>query len=166
MTDEPKKVVALPGDDELDAEHPGLTKGQVRRAKERARKTVEAARVKALLEKIEEKETERLAREEGLQENAEPMVSVTLNLVPPMPYIAIDGRRYVDHKTYAVRESVARELLFTMYKGWEQESARTGQDKYAFYASRVNSATPAFTINARTGAVTDVVVGGMPQGRS
>lgn len=160
MADDPKKTTALPDDGEPDPEVPSLTRGQVRKARARAQAAVEKARIEAAMERVEAAEKARLEREEGSSITGEPVIEVVLNLCPTMKHIALDGKLYMHRGKYPVRESVARELLFTMYKGWEQEAARQGQDKLAFYMSRANAATPAFTINGRTGAVSGTV----PQG--
>lgn len=115
--------------------HPVLTDAQVETAKAAARKKAEAARVKSAQELLEKEETQRLMTEEGITSGGplNDMVEITLDLAPASEYIAINGKRYLHGRKYTVRRAVANDLLWIQDRGHENERARLGQDRFAFY---------------------------------
>lgn len=165
MADDPKAKpsTALPDDNEPHPTHPGLTKGDVRKAQARAAAKVEAARKKAALERIEHDEEEKLRaamgetnRTEHITANLRPddkeIVEITLNLPPHMLDVRLDGVIYQNGKTIRCIRAIAKELLYVQSKGWEHESARMGEDRFAFYAQQAMRRKGMTVINGLTGA--------------
>lgn len=115
--------------------HGILTDAEVDAAKDKARKKALAARAKKAQEQVEAQETERLMVEEGINTNEE-MVTIVLDLAPDTVYLATNGKRYENGKTYTVPRSVAADLSYRAFCGQKNEAARLGQDKTAFYRQR------------------------------
>lgn len=160
--DEKKKPADI-ADPALDREHPdypGLTARDVREAQAAARKKLEAERKKAASERVEKAELERLRNEEGLVV-AGPMgeiVEVVLDM-PVVAYgerdtdawIAINGRRFYRGIKYKLPRAQAMELLFIADRMARNESARLGQDSFAYYQTKRNA-----QVNNVGGRVTSV----------
>lgn len=115
--------------------HPILTDAQVDAAKAKALKTAQVARVKAAMEDIEKQEAQRLLEEEGMSAGGvlDEMVSITLDLSPDMPWLRINGISYENRKTYTVRRARANDLMFMQMRGWMNETARKGDDRFSYY---------------------------------
>lgn len=123
-------------------DYPGLTRADVKAAQDRARKRAEDARKKAALKDIEDAEFKRVEEEEGITAGGpgNDMVEVTLDM-PPVAYgkndtdawIQLDGKRYRRGQTLLLRRRVAHDLLFIAQQMRLNESARLGEDKFAFY---------------------------------
>jgi hypothetical protein len=166
-----------PKDTEPHPEFPGLTWGDVRKARNKAAVTREAEKRAEALKRIEEQELEALRAADGESErnrremeNLDPvnreLVDITLNLSPQMcpdsrdPTVGmrIDGVVYRNRHTYTVTRAKAAEMLRIQHLGWEQESERMGQDKNAFYASRAMAGNN-IVVNTRSG-----ITGRVPRG--
>ena len=141
-------------------DYPGLTYGDVDKAQKKAKEKAEAARRQSAMDRAVADELARLEREEGLNVEGGNMVRLRLNLCPTMKELRIDGRLYQHGREYTVPEAKARDMLYMQYKGWEQESARKGDDKYAFYAQMQQQQAAPLVVN-RAGAL---IGGRMPQG--
>lgn len=145
-------------DREPHPDYPGMTRGEVEKAKAKARARLESDRAKAALARIEDAEYERLQKEEGV--STEEMVEVTLNLAPDMKDLRIDGKIYQNGFKGVVRSSVARDMLYMQWTGWRNESARLGEDRYAFYAQKAQATKAPIVINSRTGIMSGALPGG------
>lgn len=134
--DKPVAVEAVAAEDDVPhPDYPGLTRHQVKQAQASARKKLEAARVKAAMSRAEKAELERLEREEGIVAAGVlgEMVEIKLDLALPMPYIMLDGKKFLHGHTYTVTRAQANDLFYIQWKGHEQEAARLGVDRFAFY---------------------------------
>lgn len=136
--------------------HPILSNEQVLAARAKAKKTVEADRVKAAMAAIEKEETQRLRVEEGLTTGIDAMdelVDITIDL-PPYAGTCINingpmGMHYYHGKTYpAVPRHVAQSLNEMMFRMWRHEDQTEGRDIRQMYARKRDT-----SISARTGAV-------------
>ena len=147
-------------------DYPGLTYAEVAKAKEKARKKIEAEQRAQALDKITEQEenairlhlgqTEKALHEmENLSPTNREMVEITLALPPQMPDIRIDGVIFKDRGTYKVTRAKACEMLKIQYEGWYHESQRKGDDRYAFYAQMHQSNRGGAVINTRTGILSN-----------
>lgn len=130
MADEKPKAVDSGSREKYN--HPVLTDAEVEAAKASAKKKALAARAKAAAAKIEADETERLMQEEGVNTHEE-MVTITLDLPPDMLWLATNGKRYLHARAYTLPRSIALDLLHRQYAGWQNESARLGESRFAFY---------------------------------
>jgi hypothetical protein len=139
-------------------DYPGMTRGEVAKAQARARSRLESDRSKAALAKIEDAEYDRLQREEGI--STEEMVEISLNLAPDMKDLRIDGKIYANGYRGAVKASLARDMLYMQWKGWLNESARLGEDRYAFYAQKAQTTKAPIVINGRN----SIASGALPAG--
>lgn len=113
-------------------DYPGLTHGDVKKAKASALAKAEKARRDAAMKRVEAEEVDRLKQEEGIDTNEE-MVEIVLDLAPDMPWLSTNGVRYEHGRKYRVRRSVAQDLLARQFAGHQNESRRLGQDANAFY---------------------------------
>ena len=118
--------------------HPVLTDAQVDASKEKAIKRLAKARIEAAAKAIEDAEYQRLVSEEGVTIGGvlDDLVEITLNLPPDGLFLASDGRRFNNRKTYKVSRSVANDLMWRQDCGWRNESARKGEDRFAFYQQK------------------------------
>lgn len=142
MADDNKRQ---PDDHEEHPDYPGLTKGEVRQAKERASAKIAKERKQEALDRIAEQEetnirnaageTKRTLRElENLSADNREMVQITLSLPLHMNAIRIDGQIFVDRGTFTVTRAKACEMMRIQFEGWKAESMRKGDDSYSFYA--------------------------------
>lgn len=133
------EVVSMDNEDHPD--YPGLTRGEVAAALERARAKAEKARRQALMEKVEKEELQRLKVEEGI--STEPMVEFILDM-PTVAYgkldhnawIMINGRKYYAGQKIVTTLSLARDMMHIAYCMRKNESQRLGQDPRDFYLPR------------------------------
>lgn len=166
MADDPKPEIKEPNQADEHPDYPGLTYAEVAKAKEKARKTIEAEQKRQALDKITEQEeaairahlgqTERAMHEiETLSPTNREMVEITLALPPQMPDIRIDGVIFKDRGTYKVTRAKAADMLKIQYEGWYHESQRKGDDRYAFYAQMNQANRGGAVINTRSGILTN-----------
>lgn len=115
--------------------HAVLTDEQVDKALARARKRASDAVIADAMKRLEDAESLRLVAEEGITIGGvnDEMVTITLALAPDTAYLATDGRRYENGKTYTVKRAVANDLMARQFCGHKNESARLGEDRFAFY---------------------------------
>jgi hypothetical protein len=134
-------------DNEDHPDFPGLTYGDVRKAREKAEVSRLAEKKTAALLKIEEQHLQELRAADGetdrnraLMDSLTPvereLVDITLNLAPQMDAIRINGTIYHDRGTFTVPRAVAREMKRIEFEGWRHESVRLGEDTYAFYSKQ------------------------------
>ena len=146
--DEGKPEIAEPSDPlkEPHPDYPGLTRGQVETARANARKKLEAARVKAAMQRAEDAELQRLKMEEGVTVGGAGAEMVEIDLDMPVvaygkndtgAWIQIDGKRFKRGRN-TVSRSQAHDLLFIAHCMRKNESARLGEDSFAFYQRQRN----------------------------
>jgi hypothetical protein len=125
-------------------DYPGLNFKQVEQARASARKKLEAARVKAAMQRAEDAELERLKMEEGMVVGGSAGEMVEIDLQMPVvaygksdtdAWIQINGRRYKRGRNI-VHRSLAHDLLYIADRMQKNESARLGQDSFAFYQQK------------------------------
>lgn len=146
-----EKAAADPNADLPHPDYPGLTYGEVEKAKKLARLEAEKKQRAAAMARVTEQELKRIEQEEGV--STEEIVEITLNLSPDTKELVIDGKRYQNGRTVRVPASRARDMLYMQYRGWLNESARLGEDKIAFYAQKAQQTRQPIVINGRTGAI-------------
>lgn len=132
---------------------PALTEKEIADVKAKARADVERMRKDAAKKSLLEQEIERLKMEEGLVSGAggaaDDMVSITVDLYEGAPSININGRPYWHGHTYTVPRHMADSMREVMFRNWDQERIRLGQDLKGFYAQGKRTAvSPVGIVNA------------------
>lgn len=138
-------------DDEEIRLHSVLSNAEVLAARAKARKKVEAERKAKMLEAIEEEETKRLRREEGLTTGVgskDEIVNVTIDLAPFSPRITVNFDHYEHGHTYPVPRHVADTLAEQMARTWQHEDEVKGRSLREHYGTARNA-----KISGVTGAV-------------
>lgn len=116
--------------------HPVLSNQQVLEARAKARAKIEKERISAAMKDVEEQETRRLRREEGLTartgvSSADEIVSITLDLAPFQPNIKlgdlIEGQTYWHGYTYEVPRHIADTIREQMARGWKHQDEIDGK---------------------------------------
>jgi len=135
--------LGLTGEDGAEVRlHPILSNAQVLEARAKARSKIEKERVATAMKSVEDEETRRLRREEGLTartgvSHADEIVSITMDLAPYQPYLnlgdIIDGQRYWHGYTYQVPRHVADTLRELMARGWAHQHETEGKDLLQHY---------------------------------
>lgn len=127
--DEGKKSGA-PDDHEMDEEFPALTKKEAREVRAQARKNIEAARKKAMIKDLTERETRRLEKEEGLVSGTTHMdeiVACTIDCAPYAKNIVVNFEPYWHGHTYYVPRHVAASLQEQCARTWAHQNAIDGK---------------------------------------
>jgi hypothetical protein len=131
----------IPNDTEAHPDYPGLTRADVREAQKKALLKAEKARKEAAMARVELEETKRLQMEEGITAGGPGSEFVEIDLQMPIvaygkhdtdAWIQIDGKRFRRGR-HTVRRSQAHDLLYIASRMAMNESARLGEDRFAFY---------------------------------
>ena len=116
-------------------DYPGLTYGDVEKARADARAKLVANQKKAAMSRATAAEMDRIEREEGIVASG-PMgerVSIKMDLAINTPWLALDGQRFLHGKTYTVTRAQAADLMSMQYYTHRNEAVRLGEDRMAFY---------------------------------
>lgn len=131
--------------------HPILSAEEVDAARAKARKRIENERKVSAMRQIEDQETERLRREEGLVSGIsgeDVMVWVTIDLPPEAASIAINGEAYHHGHSYPVPKHVQRSLAEQMQASWRSHDLADGKSTSQMFQGRRNS-----KVDGKTGIV-------------
>lgn len=110
--------------------HPLLTAAEVAEAKAKARSKLDKERRLAAMKAVEDAETERLKREEGLVTGdgaKDEMVDITLDLAPFTEKIVLNSVPYWHSFTYPVPRHVADTLRDIQAQGWKHQDEIDGK---------------------------------------
>lgn len=110
--------------------HPLLTAAEVAEAKAKARAKLDKERRLAAMKAVEDAETERLKREEGLVTGdgaKDEMVDITLDLAPFTEKIVLNSVPYWHSFTYPVPRHVADTLRDIQAQGWKHQDEIDGK---------------------------------------
>lgn len=106
-----------------------LTEEEKLRLEEEARQEVEEEAREEKKRVFKEAARSRMKRRqlfsEGKDDDGDDLEEVTLDLAPMQSDIRLDGKSYYHGRKYKVKKSIAAVLRDQMYRGWDQEAART-----------------------------------------
>lgn len=144
LEDDEADFLGLKGEDGAEARlHPLLSNSEVLEARASARRKIEAERRKAAMKQVEDEETARLRKEEGLvtgHTSNDQMVKITLNLAPHSNCIRLNGNDVYYHQfTYEVPRHVANSLREIQARGWIHQDEIDGKSLTQHYQNARSS---------------------------
>lgn len=131
--------------------HPILTNEQVEAAKAKALLKLQKEREAAAMRQVEQEETERLRREEGLTSGIgveDELVHVIIDVPDWVPWVAVNGQPYWAGFSYKVPRHVQRTIQEQMQNAWRTHDLADGKSMTDQFKSRRHT-----IMNGATGAI-------------
>lgn len=130
------------GADEKSEAHPILSAEEVTAAKKRARDVLDKERRAAAMKQVQEEETQRLRREEGLTSgitDEDKLVWITIDLPEWCDRIPVNGLAYFHGHSYQVPLHVYRSLSEQIQNSWRSDDLAEGKSMLQNFQSRRNT---------------------------
>lgn len=119
--------------------HPILTNEQVEAAKAKALLKLQKEREAAAMRQVEQEETDRLRREEGLTSGItaeDELVHIVVDVPEWVPWVAVNGQPYWAGFSYQVPRHVARTVQEQMQNAWRTNDLADGKSMAQQFQSR------------------------------
>lgn len=127
------------GEDVAESPHPILSVEEVASAKKRARDVLDKERRAAAMKQVQEEETQRLRREEGLTSgitDEDKLVWMTIDLPEWCDRIPVNGLAYFHGHSYQVPLHVYRSLSEQIQNSWRSNDLADGKSMLQTFQSR------------------------------